>query len=133
MRVSPFALVALLVPGAGFAQVPDAEGGRFVLRETPAGLLRMDTRSGAISICGTQGGTFACRLAPDDRTALEGEVARLKAENEQLRRQAPNPAPPAAQIPSDQEVDRMLSLAERVWKRFMDMMRQTEQEQGRRL
>lgn len=141
--VLPVAAVAVLaVPVLG--QVPssvlsrDGEAGRFVLRDSPEGLLRMDTRSGQISICARQGGNFACRLVPDDRAALGEEIDRLKAENEALRRGGATalarPAPDQRQqLPSDAEVDRALSIAERVWRRLLGLIRETEPEQGRRL
>ncbi|WP_439575538.1 hypothetical protein [Phreatobacter sp.] len=141
-------LAAMVLPAsslqaqpAGAAAAPserDAATGRFILRDSPEGLLRMDTRSGQMSICARQSGNFACRLVPDDRTALTEEVERLKAENETLRRGGGSalvrPAPEQRQqLPSDAEVDRALSIAERVWRRLLGLIRETEPEQGRRL
>lgn len=117
----------------------DGETGRFILRDSPEGLLRMDTRTGQMSICARQGGNFACRLVPDDRAALNEEIERLKAENEALRQGGATalarPAPEQRQqLPSDADVDRALSIAERVWRRLLGLIRETEQDQsGRRL
>lgn len=92
-----------------------------------------------MSICSRQGGNFACRLVPDDRTALNEEIERLKAENEALRQGGATalarPAPEQRQqMPSDADVDRALSIAERVWRRLLGLIRETEQDQsGRRL
>lgn len=137
-------VAALAVPA--LAQVPsavpqrEAEAGRFVLRDSPEGLLRMDSRTGQMSICARQGGNFACRLVPDDRTALTEEIERLKAENQTLRQGGatalvrPQQQEPGATLPSDAEVDRALSIAERIWRRLLGLIRETEpDQQGRRL
>lgn len=121
-------------PGA----VPAAPGGdtlgRFVLRETPDGLLRMDTRTGHMSLCSRASGSFTCRLVPDDKVALEQEIERLKAELDTVKRSgalAARPAQPGGDpslnLPSDAEVDRALSLAERIWRRLRGMIRESEQ------
>ncbi|MDP2800521.1 MAG: hypothetical protein Q8O26_01425 [Phreatobacter sp.] len=136
-RLAVATLVMASLPA--FAQVPGAvsapaasENGRFVLRETPDGLLRMDTRTGVISVCTRATGAFTCRLAPDDKVALEQEIERLKAENDTLRRsggQAARPAQPGGEgmnLPSDAEIDRALSLAERIWRRLRGMIRESE-------
>ncbi len=63
------ALVLAAAPAvaqAPAAQPSAANDGRFVLRDTPDGLLRMDSRTGAISLCTRTGGSLACRLVPDD-------------------------------------------------------------------
>jgi squalene cyclase len=128
--------VILAAAGSAMAQgsaVPPsaASDGRFVLRDTPDGLLRMDSRTGAMSLCTRSGGSLACRLVPDDRAALEQEIERLKAENEALKKggtAAVRPADPGQSLtlPSDQEVDRALSLAERIWRRLRSMIRESE-------
>lgn len=118
-------------PGS-FPAATGTENGRFVLRETPDGLLRMDSRTGAISLCTRTSGSLACRLVPDDRAVLEQEVERLKAENDALKRggaQAARPNQPGGEgmtLPSDAEVDRALSLAERIWRRLRGMIRESE-------
>lgn len=147
-RIARLALPAIAAAALAMpvlAQTPaapaqrDGEAGRFILRDSPEGLLRMDTRSGQMSICSRQGGNFACRLVPDDRTALNEEIERLKAENEALRQGGATalarPAPEQRQqMPSDADVDRALSIAERVWRRLLGLIRETEQDQsGRRL
>ncbi|QCI68146.1 hypothetical protein [Phreatobacter stygius] len=144
MRPVVLALGFALLPAMAFAQTApgaprDADAGRFTLRETPDGLLRLDGRTGQISLCNRQDGAFTCRLVADDRAALQAEIDRLKAENDALKRggasalSRPGTDGQGLNLPSDQEVDRALSLAERIWRRFMGIMRETEQDQGRRL
>lgn len=129
-----FAILGMIaIPLSAAAQTAprgDVDG-RFTLRDTPQGMVRMDTRTGTMSICGGHDATFTCRLVPDDRQALEDEITRLKAENETLRRGqagAPNRPgdEPRMQLPSEQEIDRALGLFERIWRRIIDMTRQTD-------
>lgn len=138
---SALVIAALVLPAApASAQAPGGpptEGGRFVLRDTPEGILRMDTRTGTMSLCTRQSGTFTCRLVADDRAALDQEIERLRAENEALKRggaaQARPPQPGGEQgltLPSDAEVDRAMSLLERIWRRLRGIIRETEQDQG---
>ncbi|MEI8146566.1 MAG: hypothetical protein WCH83_13990 [Alphaproteobacteria bacterium] len=131
----PLALAVLVVSSLPVLAQGAGADGRYVLRDSPQGLLRMETRTGAMSLCATQNGTFTCRLVPDDRAALEAEVERLKAENDTLRRAGATAAAPRTtpddgtklNLPSDQEVDRVMGLVERIWRRFVDVMRQSEQ------
>jgi hypothetical protein len=46
--------------------------------------LKIDRRTGRVSLCEESGGTWACRLVADDRLAYEEEIARLEAENDRL-------------------------------------------------
>lgn len=141
MRARLLLLATLVAPLPAFGQTPGAisatpgdAAGRFILRETPEGLLRMDTRTGHMSLCSRGSGSFTCRLVPDDKVALEQEIERLKAEVDSLKRggaQAARPTQPggdqALNLPSDAEVDRALSLAERIWRRLRGMIRESEQ------
>ena len=48
------------------------------------GFLRMDSHTGAVSMCQRIGGKWACEAVADDRRALEAEIERLGAENRTL-------------------------------------------------
>lgn len=88
VMMAALAAPALLAPlGAAHAQsAPDSENGRFTLSPVPEGFLRLDTRTGAVSTCSNKGG-WACRLVPDERTALDAEIGRLQADNRKLKDQ----------------------------------------------
>ncbi len=69
------------------AQALDTENGRYALSTTPDGLVvRLDTRSGAVSTCSDRGNGWACVATPDERAALDLEIGRLQAENQKQRR-----------------------------------------------
>jgi regulator of replication initiation timing len=78
------AAVSLALAGPAGAQAPDTENGRYTLTPVPDGLLRLDTRTGASSICADKGKGWACLTMPDERAALDAEIGRLSRETERL-------------------------------------------------
>ncbi|GAC1339761.1 MAG: hypothetical protein NVSMB26_27680 [Beijerinckiaceae bacterium] len=121
-------LLALAAPAhAAPADPATTENGRYSMNPAQDGFLRLDTRTGAVAMCRLVNGAPECRLAADERAALEAEIARLQAENKELRAKAP-PGPSAANppstLPSDQDMDRALSFAERFMRRMMRLMRE---------
>jgi hypothetical protein len=82
------AAIALLAAiDAARAQTPPAdENGRYTLSATDNGYLRLDTRTGAVSICTPKGG-WTCRVVPDERAALDQEIGRLQGDIDKLKTQ----------------------------------------------
>ena len=134
---------AALAPAAQAQPMPDSENGRYSFSTVADGMLRLDTRTGAVSICAKKDASWACTSVPDERQALENEIARLQRENGTLKkdllaRGLPLPggvasAPSAQQrelnlkvpLPSDAEIDRVMSAFEKMWRRLVDMMQKT--------
>jgi len=80
------AVLTLALAGAASAQsAPDTENGRYTLAPASDGFLRLDTRTGASSICSDKGNGWACLAMPDERVALDGEIGRLSRDNERLK------------------------------------------------
>src|SRR6185369_5751847 len=143
MRSIMIVLASALALGSAQAQTPDSENGRYSFSAVPDGMLRLDTRTGAVSLCGKQAAGWACNSVPDERAALENEIARLQRENgalkkDMLARNLPLPggvatAPTERQrelnlkvpLPSDAEIDRVMSAFEKMWRRLVDMMQRT--------
>jgi hypothetical protein len=145
MRTVPLLILALLAfaPFAQAQTTPDTENGRYTFSQMPDGMLRLDTRTGAVSLCAKKETGFACNTVPDERQALENEIARLQRENgalkkDMLARGLPLPggvasAPSAQQrelnlkvpLPSDAEIDRVMSAFEKMWRRIVDMVQKT--------
>ncbi|MGY8664442.1 hypothetical protein Q3C01_19120 [Bradyrhizobium sp. UFLA05-109] len=140
-----------------FAQAaPDSENGRYTMTPTPDGVLRLDTRTGVVSTCSNNGTGWACYAVPDERSALDAEIGRLQAELEKLKAQlAAGPTvsgkiddalpksdslkkaePKAAEnnrkievpLPSDQDVDRVVSFLERAWRRLIEMANRVQKD-----
>lgn len=130
---------------------PDTENGRYALSPTgDGGVLRLDTKTGTVSTCTNSGAGWACYAVPDERAALDAEIGRLQADNEKLKAQLAEregkvagksedampksdslrkPEPKVAEgerkieipLPSDQDMDRMMSFLERAWRRLIEM------------
>lgn len=106
---------ALIIPAAASAQ--QAQPNRFQLERTESGIVRLDTQTGAMTLCHDEKGTLACRMQPDERAAYEDELDRLEKRVTALEERL-SQTPPNA-LPSDEEVDRSLSIMERFMRRFL--------------
>jgi hypothetical protein len=140
--VAILVLAALATPS--MAQTPDSENGRYSFKDIDSGVLRLDGRTGQVSLCAKRASGWACEAVPDERAALETEIARLQRElgtlkKDMLARGLPLPGgvatlpPPDRQrelnlrvpLPSDAELDRAMTALEKVWKRLIDMVQRT--------
>jgi hypothetical protein len=71
--------------GAVAQSMPDNENGRYSLSPIADGVLRLDTRTGAVSTCNSGSTGWACYAVPDERAAYDAEIGRLQAENEKSK------------------------------------------------
>lgn len=127
-----------VVPASAQA-APDSENGRFTFHRVDEGYLRLDTRTGQVSACARKPVGWACHPIPDERSALEGEIARLQADNglmkkELLARNIPLPGsikkdPPLVKlpeielkVPSDSDMEKAFTFLEKVWRRLAETM-----------
>lgn len=130
--------------------LPGGENGRYVQSPVPDGVIRLDTRTGNVSTCSNNGTGWACYAVPDERAALDAEIGRLQAENEKLKAELAareptvsgkideplpkadplrKPEPKVAEgerkieipLPSDRDMDRMMSFLEQAWRRLVEM------------
>jgi hypothetical protein len=135
----------------GAAQsMPATENGRYALSQVPDGVVRLDSRTGAVSTCSNSGAGWACYEVPDERAALDAEIGRLEVDNEKLRAELAareptvtgkleealpkadslkKPEPKVAEgehkieipLPSDRDMDRVMSFLEQAWRRLVEM------------
>lgn len=121
-----------LAPVPALADAPPSivapEGERYTLAPSGSGFLRLDRQTGAVSYCSAAGGVSVCRLGADERTALEAEIDRLRAENARLKAEAARPAPAA---PDEEAFERALSFTERFLRRIMRLFREEAPNDGR--
>jgi len=119
MKTSTAAIALLLVSTEADAQqqVQQAQSNRFQLERTENGIVRLDTQTGAMTLCRDENGTLACRMQPDERAAYEQELDRLEKRVTALEERL-SQAPPRA-LPNDQEVEQSLSIMEKFMRRFM--------------
>jgi hypothetical protein len=140
------AVIAIIAaaPAASAQNGANNEDGRFTFHRADGNYLRLDGRSGQVSTCMRRSAGWQCQTAPDERAALEAEIARLQTDNaslkkELLSRNLPLPAgvksdPPArreeprAQLPSDAELNRVMAFMEKVWKRMVEMIVATQKD-----
>ena len=110
------------------------EAGRFVLKEGPQNtFIRLDTVTGAVSHCSSAAGDWSCQTVNDDRAQLHEEIARLKRENGELKgklAEARDIAPESRlTLPSEADIDRVMTLFEKYFERFLSFIRKFEQKQ----
>jgi hypothetical protein len=134
-------MLSILVGAAQAQTAPaDTEQGRFSFHKVDEGFLRLDTRSGQVSLCNHKSLGWACETIPDERSALENEIARLQNGNAALKKEllsrglalpeSVKPEPPLAKnsdkndlelkLPSQADIDRVMTFMERVWRRMVE-------------
>ena len=132
------AVAGALTATAAQAQSPDTEDNRYQLNRVDDGYLRLDLKSGQVSLCTRREVGWACRAVPDERAALDGEIARLQNENAALKKSlldrglplpgAVTSVPPVAgntdndlKLPRHADIDRMMAAVEKAWRRLVEM------------
>jgi hypothetical protein len=156
-------------PGqAPAAEPPESGNPQFRFYRVDNTFLRLDLRTGALASCRRQDAGWTCAMVPEERAALDGEIARLQRENALLKNallerglalpdgtakagpppiapapqaesipRPPQSVPPVAVAPSvpppksgetdqaardDAELDRIMGIMEKVWRRLVEMM-----------
>lgn len=119
------ALTLLLMSQASLAQNA-TDSARFQLERTSNGFIRLDKQTGDVSFCREEPTGLTCRLAADERKAFEQELDALDTRVTQLEQKKPS----ASGLPSDEEVEKSLSIMERFFSRFMDIIGERRDEQS---
>lgn len=122
------------------------EGGRYTFHRMGDSFVRLDSVTGQVAQCSSSATGWSCKAAPDERLALENEIARLQRENAALKKTMlakgldlpggvtaeTRPVPPGSipdtsqnapkGMPSEAELDRAIAYMKNVWKKLVDMM-----------
>ena len=132
IRMLCLIIVALALAGPaglGANAPPDSDDARYSFNRIDDGYLRLDGRTGQVSICAQRslgGHVRRCRTS----VALEAEIARLQGENAALKKELiarnlplpgtvkPEPAAakreePRLQLPSDADLNKVMTLSRR--------------------
>jgi hypothetical protein len=125
---------------------PAADGdGRFTFNRVQDGFLRFDSRSGQVSLCNRRTAGWACEAVPEERTAMESEIAKLQADNAALKKELASrgltlpdsvkaePAPPKGpnleiRLPSNKDIERAMEYLEKVWRGVVDAITAAQKE-----
>lgn len=131
----------LIAPAVADEATPDDDGGRYSFSKVPEGFLRLDSRTGEVSVCGRRTVGWACQAVPEDRAVLEGEIARLRRDNAALKKEIVShglPLPGGAVPESDvdrppslganSDLDRVVAFVGRVWHRFVEAIAQAQKQ-----
>lgn len=124
--------------------VPPADA-RYTMHPAQDSFMRLDSRTGQVSMCTRAASGWSCQAVPDERAALESEIARLQSDNAVLKKEllarggtlpdgvradppasSDSPAAkgnePAVRLPTDAELDRAMAFIEKAWRRMVEMM-----------
>ncbi|CAN7698811.1 hypothetical protein [Aminobacter sp. LjRoot7] len=133
MRRAFLMLVPLI---AGLSAVPAlaAETQRYQMEKTDKGYVRMDTQTGEMSICEERDSQLVCKLAADERSALQDELGRvqteLKALDERLvKLESSLTAQLESKLPTEEEFQKSMGYMERFFRSFMGIVKDMEKEE----
>ena len=133
------ALVMAACVSASCAQAgTEGADDRYSFSRIDEGYLRLDGRTGQVSVCTRKVVGWACQLVPDERGALEAEIARVQWENAILKKEllahdiplpgvvappsSPKPEEPAPQSSGQTELNKLIAMMDKVWRRLVDMV-----------
>lgn len=142
------AALALLL-SAGAATATEERSGRYTMTPADGGFLRLDTVTGAVSMCAKRDreGQWACEPLPDAAAAQKRDLERLEAENKALKdeirqmeeilglgekkpgEQGPSQAErakPSFPLPSEKDVDQAFDYMQRMLKKFQEKLKELE-------
>jgi hypothetical protein len=123
MKMILAAILLTVATGAASAQ----DTNRYSLEKTADGYVRMDNATGEMSICKEQADQLVCRVAADDRVALEDGISQLEARLSKIeaRLAAFEKSGVIAQdkMPTDEEFEKTMGYMEKFFRRFMGVVK----------
>lgn len=138
MRIKTIAAAGCLASGlmTGLAvAAPSLDGGRYQLAPAEGGFLRLDRETGATAFCETTGEGYACRPVAEEGQPSTDRVAELEKKIAEIEKRlktpgaAPSPSSgPTADLPTDEQVDRVTGFIERAVKRLRRMAEELQKE-----
>ncbi len=118
--------LSLVWPLSAAAQDPSP--GRYTMQKSETGFARLDTETGEVDLCREKNGELVCRMAADERAAFERELDLLTKRVEALEKSVGRGAAASKpDLPTDEEIDRTMSIMERVMRKFMEIVKEFEQ------
>ena len=136
MIMAPILILALT--GTLAAQDVVREG-RYAMVPFEDGIIRLDTATGVVSRCTGERHRLACRALPDERLAYEDEISRLEDRIAALESRVAglenrrslnglNVPDSSEAFPDEEEIDKMMTLAEQVMRRFFGLVKELKRD-----
>ena len=130
---------AFAAPVAAQPTAPENGGdGRYTFHRAGDGYMRLDGKTGQVSLCQRRSSGWQCQTVPDERSALEAEIARLQSDNAALKKELlsrnlllpknirPDLPPVADAQPAEPSrltgFARIMREIDKVWRRLVDMV-----------
>ncbi|MDQ0998135.1 hypothetical protein QFZ34_003317 [Phyllobacterium ifriqiyense] len=128
--LAPFAFLAAASLFAGSATAQETTS--YSLEKTADGYVRMNNKTGEMSICHEKLGQLVCKVAAEERTLYEEDIADLKARVAKLEDTVAGigKLPPVVRdnLPSDEDFEKGLSYMEKFMRRFMGLAKELDGE-----
>jgi tetrahydromethanopterin S-methyltransferase subunit B len=106
-----------------------AQEGRFIMERTEDGIVRLDTFTGELSACSAAEGQMVCRMAADERRALEEQIDLLEERIAAMEKAITEaPTKPGDGLPSNEEIDRTFGMMEQMMRRFLGIIEEFDQD-----
>ncbi|MGI9409339.1 MAG: hypothetical protein ACR2OV_04650 [Hyphomicrobiaceae bacterium] len=147
LYTSAASVLALAVAGSAVL-AKDQAPGRYTMHKADDGFVRLDTKTGAMSLCRKVDDNWACRSMPNGDSTTQGEISQLRLENEELRAEVKrlgqmlalkpprhnDPSDPARpgekdksfRLPTEKEVDQALNYFENILRKFQERLKKLE-------
>jgi hypothetical protein len=125
-------VITVLAFGLGFAiatpvNAQEPSPGRYSMQKSETGFARLDTETGEVTLCQEKNGELVCRMAADERAAFERELDLLTKRIETLEKAVKSgEAAVKPPLPDDEEIDRAMSIMERMMRKFMEIVKDLE-------
>ena len=129
MRHRPLLACAAALAALAASPASAQETERYRLERTQDGYVRLDTQTGAMTLCREADGRLSCAPASQQGEAAD-EIGALRERVEALetRLAAIESRAPAAGLPAEEEFERGMGYMERFFRMFMGLVREFEGE-----
>jgi flagellar motility protein MotE (MotC chaperone) len=136
MRAIATVVAAIAMSFAGAQVFAQDNTDRYTLEKTPNGYVRMDRRTGEMSLCEERAGQLVCKLAADERAAFQAHTERLEAAIEALEERVAKlesglTAKLDQALPTEEEFEKTMGYMERFLRRFMGIAKDLEEKPAR--
>jgi flagellar motility protein MotE (MotC chaperone) len=125
------AALCSLVAASAYSEETD----RYRLEKSANGYVRMDTQTGAMSLCEERSGQLVCKMAADERAAFQDEIDRLQGSVKTLDERVAKlenslSARLESKLPSEEDFNKTMGYMERFFRTFKDIVKDMDKEDG---